>query len=121
MDARIEFRPSDSSANAYLSVAGMLMAGLDGIRRKIDPEREGFGPFDLDAFTVADLEARGITPVPLSLGEALEALRGDNEFLLEGGVFTQDLLETWIDLKSAEVNAMKQRPHPYEIESYLDC
>jgi glutamine synthetase len=120
--ARVEFRPSDASANCYLSVSAMLMAGIDGIRREIDPEDEGFGPFDLDVFELADLEARGVQPVPFSLGEALDALRCDNEFLLEGGVFTEDLLETWIELKyDREVTEVMRHPHPYEIELYLDC
>jgi glutamine synthetase len=120
--ARMEFRPSDASANCYLATGAMLMAGLDGIRRKIDPEKEGFGPFDLDFFGVADLEARGIAPVPYSLADALEALREDNEFLLEGGVFTRDLIETWIETKyKGEINVMRRQPHPYEIELYLDC
>ena len=100
----------------------MLMAGLDGIRRKIDPEKEGFGPLDKDVFTLQDVEAKGLQPVPFSLGEALEALRTDHKFLLEGGVFTEDLIETWIDLKySTEVKEVMRRPHPYEIELYLDC
>jgi glutamine synthetase len=120
-DARIEFRPSDASGNCYLSVAAMLMAGLDGIRRGIDPVKEGFGPYDLDVFKLSDLEAQGITHVPLRLEDALDALRHDNEFLREGGVFTPDVIETWIELKSTEVNAVERRPHPYEVELYLDC
>jgi glutamine synthetase len=120
-EARVEFRPSDASGNPYLSVAAMLMAGLDGIKRKIDPEKEGFGPYDLDVFGVADLEGRGITPVPFALQEALEALRRDNGFLLESGVFTEDLIDVWIDLKLQEVRDTKRHPHPYEIERHLDC
>jgi glutamine synthetase len=120
--ARVEFRPSDGSANCYLSTAAMLMAGLDGIINKIDPEKEGFGPFDLDAFGIEDLEAAGVTPVPFSLAEALEALRSDMDFLLKDGVFTEDLIESWIDLKySREIREVLRRPHPYEIDLYLDC
>jgi glutamine synthetase len=120
--ARVEFRPSDATANCYLSTAAMLMAGLDGIRRKIDPEKEGFGPIDKDVFGLNGLETRGIEAVPFSLAEALEALKTDHDFLLEGGVFTNDLIETWIDLKySTEVKEVMRRPHPYEIELYLDC
>jgi glutamine synthetase len=120
-DARIEFRPSDASGNSYLSVAAMLMAGLDGIRHNVDPAKEGFGPFDLDVFKLSDLKTQGITPVPFRLEDALEALKADNGFLLEGGVFTADLVETWVELKLAEVNAVGRRPHPYEVELYLDC
>ncbi len=120
-EARVEFRPSDSSGNSYLSVAAMLMAGIDGIRRKTDPVKEGFGPYDLDVFKLADIEAKGITPVPLALQEALDALRRDSGFLLEGGVFTEDLIDTWIDIKYEELRAVGRHPHPYEIELYLDC
>jgi glutamine synthetase len=121
-DARVEFRPSDGTANAYLAVSAMLMAGIDGIRRRIDPAKEGFGPFDVDAFTVGDLEARGMTAVPFDLHEALESLRADHKFLLEGGVFTEDLIKTWIDVKyGLEIYPIRQHPHPYEIELYLDC
>ena len=120
--ARVEFRPSDATANAYLAVSAMLMAGLDGIRNKIDPRKAGFGPFDRDVSELGDLEGKGIDPVPFSLEEALDALAGDHDFLLEGGVFTRDLIETWIETKYAlEINAVRQRPHPYEIELYLDC
>jgi len=120
-DARVEFRPSDGTSNPYLATAAMLMAGLDGIRRKIDPQKEGFGPFDVDAFKVTDLEARGLA-VPFDLHEALESLRRDHDFLLEGDVFTKDLIDTWIDIKyQLEIYPVRQHPHPYEIELYLDC
>jgi glutamine synthetase len=121
-DARVEFRPSDGSSNPYLAVSAMLMAGLDGIRSKIDPEKEGFGPFDQDAFKVTDLKAKGIMAVPFSLHESLEALDKDHKFLLEGGVFSKDLIATWIDLKyKLEIYPMSLHPHPYEIDLYLDC
>ena len=121
-DARVEFRPSDATANAYLSMAAMLMAGLDGIRHKIDPEKEGFGPFDMNVFKLPDLKAKGIMAVPFDLHEALEALEKDHKFLLEGDVFTRDLIETWFDLKyRLEIYPVRQHPHPYEIELYLDC
>jgi glutamine synthetase len=120
--ARVEFRPSDATANSYLATSAMLMAGLDGIRNKIDPRKAGFGPFDKDISELDDIEAQRIDPVPFSLEEALEALGGDHDFLLEGGVFSRDLIETWIETKYAlEINAVRQRPHPYEIELYLDC
>jgi len=121
-DARVEFRPSDATSNPYLATAAMLMAGLDGIRNRIDPEKQGFGPFDHDAFKVKDLKAQGIMAVPFDLHEALEALRADHRFLLEGGVFTEDLIATWIDLKyRLEIYPVRLHPHPYEIDLYLDC
>jgi glutamine synthetase len=103
-------------------MAAMLMAGLDGIRHKIDPEKEGFGPFDMNVFKLPDLKAKGIMAVPFDLHEALEALEKDHKFLLEGDVFTRDLIETWFDLKyRLEIYPVRQHPHPYEIELYLDC
>jgi glutamine synthetase len=121
-DARVEFRPSDATSNAYLAIAAMLMAGIDGIRHKIDPEKEGFGPFDVDAFKETDLKAKGMMSVPFDLHEALECLRRDHAFLLEGDVFTEDLIRTWIDIKyRLEIYPLRQHPHPYEIDLYLDC
>ncbi len=120
-EVRIEFRPSDATGNPYLSIAAMLMAGIDGIRKGIDPQKEGFGPYDLDVYSIKDLEERGIAPLPETLEEALEALACDHEFLLEGDVFTKDLIEVWIDLKKEEARRVRSHPHPYEINLYLDC
>ncbi len=120
-EARVEFRPSDASGNPYLSMAAMLLAGIDGIIQGIDPEEEGFGPYDLNVFGLNDMESRGIQPVPFSLQEALEALREDHEFLLRRDVFTRDLIETWIDIKTKEVREISRHPHPIEIQLYLDC
>jgi len=120
-EARIEFRPSDASANPYLAVAAMLLAGIDGIINSIDPEKEGFGPYDLDVFGLNDMEAKGIKPVPHSLEEALEALREDHEFLLRGDAFSPDVIETWIDVKTREIREISRHPHPLEIQLYLDC
>lgn len=120
-EARIEFRPSDATGNPYLSIAAMLMAGIDGIRSEMDPEKEGFGPYDVDVYSIKDFEARGIAPLPRNLEEALEALSNDHDFLLEGGVFTKDLIEMWINLKDQEARRVRSHPHPYEIDLYLDC
>ncbi len=119
--ARIEFRPSDASANPYLAIAAMLLAGIDGIINDVDPEKEGFGPYDLDVFSLGDLERKGLQPVPYSLEEAVDALRQDRAFLLKGGVFTEDLIETYIEMKTKEVREISRHPHPFEIERYLDC
>ncbi|MGQ9603189.1 MAG: type I glutamate--ammonia ligase [bacterium] len=120
-ETRIEFRPSDATGNPYLSIAAMLMAGIDGIRKGIDPQREGFGPFDQDVYSIKDLEKHGISPLAETLEEALEALALDHEFLLEGDVFTRDLIEAWISLKGEEARRIRSHPHPYEIDLYLDC
>jgi glutamine synthetase len=113
---RFEFRPPDGTMNPYLAFAAMLMAGLDGIEKKIDPGL----PLDqnLDAMSEADLAA--IHKLPTSLNKALNALEEDYEYLLKGGVFTEDLLENWIKVKRKEVAEIRIRPTPYEFEQYYD-
>lgn len=118
---RIEFRPPDPGCNPYLAFAAMLMAGLDGIKKKIDPVAAGFGPFDVNIFELPPEKRAGIKSVPGSLEGALQALQADHDFLLEGGVFTPDLLETWINYKYAnEVDPIRLHPHPYEFKLYYD-
>jgi glutamine synthetase len=93
-----------------------LMAGLDGIKNKIEPHE----PVDKDLYELPPEEAKLIPQVPASLGEALTALEEDHDFLLEGGVFTQDLIDTWIDYKrEKELLPFAQRPHPFEYELYF--
>lgn len=119
--ARIEFRTPDCTANPYLAFSAMLMAGLDGIRRKLDPTALGYGPIDKNIYELGADEKAKIRSVPGSFAESLEALEADNEFLLEGGVFTKDFIENWIELKrTTEINPMNLRPHPYEFHLYLD-
>jgi glutamine synthetase len=114
---RIEFRVPDPSSNPYLAFSAMLMAGLDGIKNKIEPAQ----PVDKDLYELPPDEHAGIAQVPASLPEVLDALEADHEYLLEGGVFTQDLIETWIDWKRAnEVDPIRLRPHPHEFELYYD-
>ena len=114
---RLEFRCPDASSNPYLAFAAMLMAGLDGIKNKIDPGE----PLDRDIYDLSPEELANIPSTPGSLLEALEALRKDHEFLLAGGVFTEDLIETWIEYKiDNEINPMRLRPHPYEFSLYFD-
>ncbi len=114
---RYEFRPPDATCNPYLAFAAMLMAGIDGIKNKIDPGQ----PLNKDLFSLSKADLEKIPTLPTSLPEALDALERDHKFLLEGGVFTKDLIETWIGLKSKEVAALNLRPHPYEFELYYDC
>jgi glutamine synthetase len=114
---RIEFRVPDPSSNPYLAFSAMLMAGLDGIRNKIEPDQ----PVDKDLYELPPDEHAEIAQVPSSLPEVLLALEEDNAYLLEGGVFTTDLLETWIDWKRTnEVDPIRLRPHPHEFELYYD-
>ena len=115
---RIEYRCPDASCNPYLAFAAMLMAGLDGIQNQIDPGE----PLDKDLYDLEPEDAARIKQVPGSLSETLDALEADHAFLLEGGVFTPDLIETWIAYKRAkEVDAMRLRPHPYEFYLYYDA
>lgn len=113
---RIEFRAPDASGNPYLAFAAQLMAGLDGIRNRIEPME----PIDKDLYELPPEEAKNIPQVPGSLEEALDALEASHQFLLEGGVFTEELIQTWIDLKrETEIAPMALRPHPYEFELYF--
>jgi glutamine synthetase len=114
---RLEFRTPDPTANPYLAFAAMLMAGLDGIKNKIEPP----DPIDKDLYDLPPEEARGVKQVPGSLEEVLDALEADHDFLLEGGVFTPDVIETWIAYKRThELDAVRLRPHPYEFHLYYD-
>ncbi|PID96261.1 MAG: type I glutamate--ammonia ligase [Actinomycetales bacterium] len=114
---RIEFRIPDPSANPYLSFAAQLMAGLDGIKNRIEPPL----PVDKDLYELPPEEHAEIKQVPGSLPEVLAALEADHEFLLHGDVFTEDLIQTWIDWKRAnEVDPIRLRPHPHEFEMYFD-
>ncbi len=114
---RIEFRVPDPSSNPYLAFSAMLMAGLDGIKNKIEPLQ----PVDKDLYELPPDEHASIPQVPGSLPEVLAALEADHEYLLEGGVFTEDLIETWIDWKRTnEVDPIRLRPHPHEFELYYD-
>jgi len=114
---RIEFRAPDPSCNPYLAFAAMLMAGLDGIQNRILPP----DPVDKDLYELPPEERVGIKTTPASLAEALDALESDHEFLLKGGVFTPDLLETYLEYKrKREVEQILLRPHPYEFALYYD-
>ncbi len=114
---RIEFRCPDPSTNPYLCFPALLMAGLDGIKNKIDPGE----PWDKDLYELEPEEKAKIKSTPGSLGEVLDALEKDHAFLLEGGVFTPDLIETWISYKrTRELAPVNLRPVPYEFFLYYD-
>lgn len=120
-EKRFEFRPPDGTCNIYLAMAAQLMAGIDGIRRKLDPRELGMGPYDMDVKNIPAEHLARIKSVPYSLIEACDALKEDHEFLLEGGVFSRDLIDTWVDYKvNREYYAVRNRPHPYEIKLYFD-
>ena len=114
---RLEYRVPDGTANPYLAFAGMLMAMLDGVRNKTHPG----APLDKDIYDMPAEQLKDVPKTPGTLDEALTALEKDHEFLLHGGVFTEDVIETWIDYKrKAEVAAIRVRPHPYEFALYFD-
>jgi glutamine synthetase len=116
--ARLEFRPPDATCNPYLAIAAQLLAGMDGIRKKLDPTALGFGPVDEDIFAWPPEKRAQIRALPTSLAEAVGALERDHDFLREGDVFSADLIERWIARKRREEREVRDRPHPYEIELY---
>ena len=114
---RLEFRVPDPSCNPYLAFAAQMMAGLDGIRTKTEPPT----PIDKDLYELPPDEHENIPTVPGSLPAVLEALEADHQYLLEGGVFTPDLIETWVEYKrTQEIDPIRLRPHPHEFELYYD-
>jgi len=114
---RIEVRFPDPACNAYLAFSAMLMAGLDGIENRIDPGE----PLDKDIYGLSPAELSKVPSVPGSLEGALSALESDHEFLIKGDVFTQDVIETWLEYKrDKEIDPVRLRPHPYEFKLYFD-
>src|SRR5271155_3446805 len=114
---RVEFRPPDPAANPYLAFAAMMMAGLDGVLNKLDPGE----PLDKDIYDLSPEEIESVPSMPSSLEEALDCLAEDHEFLLKGDVFSDDLIETFIEYKrKKEADAIRLRPHPYEFALYYD-
>src|SRR5437016_4013239 len=115
---RIEVRFPDPACNGYIAFSAMLMAGLDGVERRLNPG----DPLDKDIYALTPEELRDVPKMPGSLDEALESLKRDHDFLLKGDVFTEDVIETWIEWKMAnEVSAIRLRPHPYEFALYFDA
>ncbi|MFP4133325.1 MAG: type I glutamate--ammonia ligase [Halothece sp.] len=115
---RLEFRCPDATCNPYLAFAAMLCAGIDGIKNKIEPQE----PLDVDIYDLSPEELNKIPSTPSSLEAALEALEEDHQFLIDGGVFTQEFIYNWIEYKlDNEVNPLRLRPHPYEFALYYDA
>jgi glutamine synthetase len=114
---RLEYRLPDASSNPYLAFAAVLMAMLDGIRNKTNPGE----PLDKDIYDLEPEELTRVPSTPQSLEEALLHLERDHEFLLQGDVFTDDVIRTWIWYKrEKEVDAIRLRPHPHEFAMYFD-
>ncbi|MBI3366023.1 type I glutamate--ammonia ligase [Candidatus Roizmanbacteria bacterium] len=118
---RVEFRIPDPSANPYLCFSAILMAGLDGVKRKIDPIKKGFGPLEKSGYELSKEEKAQTTFIPGSLNESLDHLEKDHNFLLEGGVFTQKYVKLWIDYKRNEIAKVSRHPSPADFEQYFDC
>jgi len=117
-ETRFEFRPPDATMNPYFGMIAILLAGIDGIVKKIDPVKEGFGPNDknfLDEDSVKDIHF-----LPRNLAEALDALEADNAFLKHGNIFTNELLEQWVKVKREEIHSIGTMPHPFEYKMYFN-
>ena len=115
---RFELRCPDGTCNPYYAYAAILLAGLDGIMREIDPVKEGYGPYDINFYNLSDKEKKKIKSLPKSLDEALDALEKDHAFLTESGVFPKRLIEVWLKSKRAELARYNQFPAPIEFELY---
>ena len=119
--ARFEFRPPDATCNVYLALAAQLLVGLDGIRNKIDPTKAGFGPFEANIFSWTNEQRAKIKKLPGSLNEALIALEEDHDFLTVDEVFTEEMIQQWVDYKRHyEYFPVRNRPHPFEMSLYFD-
>lgn len=116
-ETRFEYRPPDATANPYLATSAMLLAGIDGVINKIDPSKEGYGPNDknIDEYTKDCIEF-----LPKNLGEALDSLEADCDFLKRDNIFNDQLLDHWIKIKDEEIKSIATMPHPFEYKMYFN-
>ncbi len=117
---RFELRNPDATCNPYFCYAAILMAGLDGVKNKIDPHENGWGPYDVNLYTLSDEEKAKLKSLPTSLEEALDALEADFEYLTAGGVFPEELIKNFIKTKRAECRELATIPHPAEFDKYYN-
>ncbi len=117
---RFELRNPDATCNPYFCYAALLMAGLDGIKNKIDPHENGWGPYDMNLYNLPEEEKAKLKGLPTSLNEALDALEADHDYLTAGGVFPEELLKNFIKAKRAECSQMATIPHPAEFDKYYN-
>jgi glutamine synthetase len=117
-ETRFEYRPPDATANPYFCLSAMMLAGIDGVLKKIDPTKEGFGPHEKSIHDEAGHDHGHF--LPRNLDEALDALAVDQEFLKRGGVFSQDLIDQWVRLKEQEIKSIGTMPHPFEYKMYFN-
>ncbi|MCL4551738.1 MAG: type I glutamate--ammonia ligase [Bacteroidetes bacterium] len=116
-ETRFEYRPPDATINPYLCLTAMLLAGIDGVANKIDPLKEGFGPYDKNFLD--ELNSAKIQMLPRNLTEALDALEADHDFLKRGNIIDDHLLQQWVNLKNDEIHAIGTMPHPFEYKMYF--
>ncbi len=117
---RFEFRTGDATCNPYFAMSAILMAGLDGVKNKIDPAKFNLGPFDDNVFAWSEEKKARLLSIPADLAEAMQALRDDHEFLLAGNVFNEELIDSHINMKLKEHQAVSSRPHPHEMMLYYN-
>lgn len=119
-ERRFEFRTIDATCNPYMAYAAMIMAGLDGIKSKVDPTKEGFGPFETNLYELPKEKLDRIQSFPSTLESALDALKIDNDYLTYNNVFPSHLIDKWIATKMKDIMDMRMVPHPWEIARYYD-
>jgi glutamine synthetase len=117
---RFEIRNPDATCNPYLCYAAILMAGLDGVKNKIDPHANGWGPYDMNLYTLPEEEKAKLKSLPTTLDTALDALEADHDYLTAGGVFPEHLIKNFIENKRKECRQMAAIPHPAEFEKYFN-
>lgn len=120
-EKRFEFRTPDATCNPYIAIPAILMAGLDGVKNKIDPTVHGYGPFDKNIHDLSDEERKKIKSIPSSFNEALDELEKDHKFLLEGEVFTKNFIDAYIRTKRKELDSLNREVTPLEYLEYFDC
>jgi glutamine synthetase len=119
-EKRFELRSPDGTCNPYYAYSAILMAGIDGVKNRIDPKAAGFGPYDFNLYHLTEEQRRHIRSLPSKLSEALSALEEDYAYLTQGGVFPEKLIQTWIETKRREVARYSQIPQPVEYDMYYD-
>ena len=119
-ERRFELRNPDATCNPYFCYAAILMAGLDGIKNRIDPHENGWGPYDMNLYTLPDEEKKKLKGLPTSLEQALDALEADQDYLTAGGVFPKELLDNFIKAKREECRKLAAIPHPAEFDMYYN-
>ena len=119
-NTRFELRNPDAMCNPYFAYSAILMAGIDGIKNKINPKDHNWGPFDFNLYTLSDEEKAKLEQLPRSLDEAIVALKNDHDYLLQGDVFSEQLIQNWINAISKDADKVNRTPHPAEFELYYN-